>query len=97
MSMPELRSAGTSEVLDESGEAAVSRKIEGRSPLRLAYERLRADRAAKIALGTILVIVYFHLVNNLGPNRTHHTTPALSHPEDGAGPGPTHRSEPDQE
>jgi len=50
-----------------------------------------------IALGTILVIVYFHLVNNLGPNRTHHTTPALSHPEDGAGPGPTHRSEPDQE
>ena len=57
MSMPELRSAGTSEVLDETGEAAVSRKIEGRSPLRLAYERLRADRAAKIALGTILIIV----------------------------------------
>jgi ABC-type dipeptide/oligopeptide/nickel transport system permease subunit len=57
MSMPELRSAGMSEVLDETGEAAVSRKIEGRSPWRLAYERLRADRAAKIALGTILVIV----------------------------------------
>jgi len=57
MSMPELRSAGTSEVLDETGEAAVSRKIEGRSPWRLAYERLRTDRAAKIALGTILVIV----------------------------------------
>jgi ABC-type dipeptide/oligopeptide/nickel transport system permease subunit len=57
MSMPELRSAGTSEVLDETGEAAVSRKIEGRSPWRLAYERLRKDRAAKIALGTILVIV----------------------------------------
>jgi peptide/nickel transport system permease protein len=57
MSMPELRSAGTSEVLDETGEAAVSRKIEGRNPWRLAYERLRADRAAKIALGTILVIV----------------------------------------
>jgi peptide/nickel transport system permease protein len=57
MSMPELRSAGTSEVLDETGEAAVSRKIEGRSPWRLAYERLRGDRAAKIALGTILVIV----------------------------------------
>jgi peptide/nickel transport system permease protein len=55
--MPELRSAGTSEVLDETGEAAVSRKIEGRSPWRLAYERLRKDRAAKIALGTILVIV----------------------------------------
>jgi peptide/nickel transport system permease protein len=57
MSMPELRSAGTSEVLDETGEAAASRKIEGRSPWRLAYERLRADRAAKIALGTILIIV----------------------------------------
>jgi peptide/nickel transport system permease protein len=55
--MPELRSAGTSEVLDETGEAAVSTKIEGRSPWRLAYERLRKDRAAKIALGTILVIV----------------------------------------
>jgi ABC-type dipeptide/oligopeptide/nickel transport system permease subunit len=57
MSMPELRSAGTSEVLDETGDAAVSTKIEGRSPWRLAYERLRKDRAAKIALGTILVIV----------------------------------------
>jgi ABC-type dipeptide/oligopeptide/nickel transport system permease subunit len=57
MSMPELRSAGTSEVLDETGEAAVSTKIEGRSPWRLAYERLRKDRAAKIALATILVIV----------------------------------------
>jgi peptide/nickel transport system permease protein len=55
--MPELRSAGTSEVLDETGEAAVSTKIEGRSPWRLAYERLRKDRAAKIALATILVIV----------------------------------------
>ena len=57
MSMPELRSAGTSEVLNETGEAAVSTKIEGRSPWRLAYERLRKDRAAKIALGTILIIV----------------------------------------
>jgi ABC-type dipeptide/oligopeptide/nickel transport system permease subunit len=57
MSMPELRSAGTSEVLDETGEAAVTTKIEGRSPWRLAYERLRKDRAAKIALGTILIIV----------------------------------------
>ena len=56
MSMPELRSAGTSEVLDETGEAAVT-KIEGRSPWRLAYERLRRDRVAKIALATILVIV----------------------------------------
>jgi peptide/nickel transport system permease protein len=62
MSMPELRSAGTSEVLDETGEAAVSRKIEGRSPWRLAYERLRHDRAAKIALATILVVVLLALL-----------------------------------
>jgi peptide/nickel transport system permease protein len=57
MSMPELSSAGMSETLIEEGEAPASRKIEGRSPWRLAYERLRRDRAAKIALATILVIV----------------------------------------
>ena len=34
-----------------------------------------------IALGTILVIVYFHMVNSLSPNRPHHTTAAFSHPE----------------
>ena len=33
------------------------KKIEGRSPWRLAYERLRRDKAAKIAAGTILGIV----------------------------------------
>jgi ABC-type dipeptide/oligopeptide/nickel transport system permease subunit len=76
MSMPELRSAGESEVLDESGEAAVSKRIEGRSPWRLAYERLRTDRAAKIALGTILVIVLlailapvFAKITGHGPNQ----------------------------
>jgi uracil-xanthine permease len=51
-----------------------------------------------IALGTILVIVYFHMVNILGPNRTHHTAPAFSHPE---GPvdtyEPGHRTDPAQE
>jgi ABC-type dipeptide/oligopeptide/nickel transport system permease subunit len=57
MSMPELSSAGMSETLIEEGEAPASKKIEGRSPWRLAYERLRRDRAAKIALATILVIV----------------------------------------
>jgi peptide/nickel transport system permease protein len=57
MSMPELSSAGMSETLIEEGAAPASKKIEGRSPLRLAYERLRHDRAAKIALATILVIV----------------------------------------
>jgi xanthine/uracil permease len=50
-----------------------------------------------IALGTILVIVYFHMVNGRGPNRTHYTTQALSYPETDSGPGPTHRSETDQE
>jgi peptide/nickel transport system permease protein len=55
--MPELSSAGMSETLIEEGDAPASRKIEGRSPWRLAYERLRRDRAAKIALATILVIV----------------------------------------
>jgi peptide/nickel transport system permease protein len=57
MSMPELSSAGMSETLIEEGAAPASKKIEGRSPWRLAYERLRHDRAAKIALATILVIV----------------------------------------
>jgi peptide/nickel transport system permease protein len=76
MSMPELRSAGTSETLIEEGGAPASTKIEGRSPLRLAYERLRADRAAKIALGTILVIVLlailapvFAKITGHGPNQ----------------------------
>jgi peptide/nickel transport system permease protein len=55
--MPELSSAGMSETLVEEGEAPASKKIEGRSPWRLAYERLRRDRAAKIAFATILVIV----------------------------------------
>jgi peptide/nickel transport system permease protein len=62
MSMPELRSAGTSETLIEEGDAPASKKIEGRSPWRLAYERLRRDRAAKIALATILVIVLLALL-----------------------------------
>ena len=62
MSMPELRSAGMSETLIEEGEAPASKKIQGRSPWRLAYERLRHDRAAKIALATILVIVLLALL-----------------------------------
>ena len=57
MSLPEFTGAVAAEAIDETGEAPASKKIEGRSPWRLAYERLRKDRAAKIALGTILVIV----------------------------------------
>ena len=62
MSMPELSSAGMSETFIEEGEAPASKKIEGRSPWRLAYERLRHDRAAKIALATILVVVLLALL-----------------------------------
>ena len=62
MSMPELSSAGMSETLVEEGAAPASKKIEGRSPWRLAYERLRRDRAAKIAFATILVIVLLALL-----------------------------------
>jgi ABC-type dipeptide/oligopeptide/nickel transport system permease subunit len=76
MSMPELRSAGESEALLETGEAPASKKIEGRSPWRLAYERLRGDRAAKIAFGTILAIVLlaiiapvFAKITGHGPNQ----------------------------
>ncbi len=43
------------------GEAPAAKKIEGRSPWRLAYERLRADRAAKVAFGTIVVVVLLAL------------------------------------
>jgi uracil-xanthine permease len=51
-----------------------------------------------IALGTILVIAYFHLVNGFGPNRTHYTTPAFSHPDGPVDtPEPEHRTDPAQE
>ncbi len=45
-----------------TGEEPAGKKIEGRSPWRLAYERLRADRAAKIAFGTIMVIVFLAII-----------------------------------
>ena len=45
------------ETAAETARAAAGKKIEARSPWRLAYERLRSDRPAKIAAGTILVIV----------------------------------------
>jgi xanthine/uracil permease len=51
-----------------------------------------------IALGTILVIVYFHLVNGRGPGGRHYTTEALSHPDEPAGAyQPGHRTDPAQE
>jgi peptide/nickel transport system permease protein len=59
MSMvPGITNADAAEAAIGTGaDAPAAKKIEGRSPWRLAYERLRTDRAAKIALGTILVIV----------------------------------------
>jgi xanthine/uracil permease len=49
-----------------------------------------------IALGTILVIVYFHLVNGRGAAGTSYTTQALSHPEVIV-PGHSHRADPPSE
>ena len=46
-----------------------------------------------IALGTIMVIVYFHLVNGRAGRGTGYTTRALSHPEVIV-PGHAHRGEP---
>jgi uracil-xanthine permease len=50
-----------------------------------------------IALGTILVIVYFHLVNGRGGARAGAVTRVLSQPEDPADRSPGHRGEPEQE
>lgn len=64
MSMvPDITGSDTEEVIAvERGEPLPpGRVIQGRSPWRLAYERLRRDPAAKIAAGTILVIVLLAL------------------------------------
>ncbi len=45
----------------EVTQGGVQRHIEGRSPWRLAYERLRRDRAAMISLGIILLVVLLAL------------------------------------
>jgi uracil-xanthine permease len=51
-----------------------------------------------IALGTILVIVYFHLVNGRGRRGPHYTTESLSHPDEPSDvPAPGHRTGPAQE
>jgi len=80
MSMiPEVTGSGTQAALAaEAGEPIpVGRKvIQGRSPWRLAWERLRTDKAAIIAGGTIVVIVLFAVLAPLiaswvghGPNQ----------------------------
>ena len=50
-----------------------------------------------IALGTILVIVYFHLVNGRGSAGSGLTTRALSHPDEEPDASGSHRSESSQE
>jgi peptide/nickel transport system permease protein len=57
-------------------EVPAAKKIEGRNPWRLAYERLRADRAAKTAFAVIVVIVLlavfapvFAAITHHGPNQ----------------------------
>ena len=51
-----------------------------------------------IALGTILVIVYFHLVNGRGPAGRHYVTESLSHPDEPVeGHHGGHRADPAQE
>jgi peptide/nickel transport system permease protein len=66
MSMvPEITNAdAAAEMAVEAGEPIpVGRKIiQGRSPWRLAWERLRKDRAAIVASGTIVVIVLLALL-----------------------------------
>ena len=49
--------AATARAGAAAGQESGGKKIEGRGPWRLAYERLRSDWAARIAAGTILVIV----------------------------------------
>jgi ABC-type dipeptide/oligopeptide/nickel transport system permease subunit len=79
MSMvPEIsRSDTAAEIAVEANEPIpIGRKIQGRSPWRLAFERLRKDRAAKVSFGTIVVIVLLALLAPLiaswvghGPNQ----------------------------
>jgi ABC-type dipeptide/oligopeptide/nickel transport system permease subunit len=64
------------EVTFGTGGEPPGKKIQGRSPWRLAYERLRTDRAAKIAFATIMVIVLlaifapvFAAMTGHGPNQ----------------------------
>jgi xanthine/uracil permease len=50
-----------------------------------------------IALGTIMVIVFFHMVNGRGGVGSRSVTRVPSHPDTDTPPAPSHRSEPDQE
>jgi peptide/nickel transport system permease protein len=59
-------------------------RIEGRSPWRLAFERLRRDRASMIAFGVIVVVILvaifapiFTVITGHGPNEQYRNTGLL--------------------
>ena len=59
-------------VVQEAATGQDVRKIEGRNPWRLAYERLRADRAAKITFAVIVAIVALALLAPVFAAIIHH-------------------------
>jgi ABC-type dipeptide/oligopeptide/nickel transport system permease subunit len=71
---------------DFTAEAAIEpARIKGRSPMRLAFDRLRHDRAAMVSLWVIAVIVLIAvaaplvaLLSGHGPNEQYRTPDALS-------------------
>ena len=69
-------SAAPGLIADETGtgpaEVPAAKKIEGRNPWRLAYERLRADRAAKVAFTVIAVVVLLAVLAPVFAAITHH-------------------------
>jgi peptide/nickel transport system permease protein len=72
MSLSE-RAAQPAAMRTAPGRAAAHRRIEGRGPLRSAWLRFRADRAALVSLGVLAVIVLFSLAAPLLAGWTGHT------------------------
>jgi peptide/nickel transport system permease protein len=53
---PEMMNADAAAEAGSVGGAVVGKRVEGRGPWRLAFERLRKDRVAKISAGVIVLI-----------------------------------------
>jgi peptide/nickel transport system permease protein len=53
---PEMMNADAAAEAGSAGGAVVGKRVEGRGPWRLAFERLRKDRVAKISAGVIVLI-----------------------------------------
>jgi ABC-type dipeptide/oligopeptide/nickel transport system permease subunit len=69
----------------DADSSELTRVVEGRSPLQLAFNRLRRDRAAMVSLAVIIVIIVaaaaaplFTLITGHGPNHQYRTADALS-------------------